>query len=103
MLSNSTDKRHPPAMPRAFISYARTDGEAFATALRKRLQAEHPEITLWQDRTDMEGGIGWWQQIERALDQVQFLILVMTPAATQSLVARKEWLRAREKGVCVYP
>jgi hypothetical protein len=46
--------------PRAFISYARKDGEAFATALRARPESEQPEITLWQDRARMEGGVGWW-------------------------------------------
>ena len=41
--------------PTVFISYARKDGEVFATKLRKRLETEHPEISLWQDRTRMEG------------------------------------------------
>ncbi len=45
--------------PRVFISYRRSDGEAFATQLRKRLEREEPEITLWQDRVRMEGGVGW--------------------------------------------
>lgn len=89
--------------PRVFISYARKDGEEFATKLRKRLEAEHPEITLWQDRSHMEGGIGWWQQITEALDSVQFMVIVMTPAAMQSDIARKEWRYARQQGVCVYP
>ena len=40
--------------PRVFISYARSDGEKFATDLRQRLLAEH--IPLWQDRVGMEGG-----------------------------------------------
>ena len=40
--------------PRVFISYARSDGEQFATDLRKRLLEEH--IPLWQDRVGMEGG-----------------------------------------------
>ena len=40
--------------PRVFLSYARSDGEPFATQLRKRLAAEH--IPLWQDRVGMEGG-----------------------------------------------
>jgi hypothetical protein len=48
------------------------DGEEFATALRHRLAAQEPEITLWQDRAQMEGGVGWWAQIEAALDQVGF-------------------------------
>jgi WD40 repeat protein len=89
--------------PRVFISYARQDGEEFATALRQRLEREESEISLWQDRARMEGGIGWWQQITAALDAVEFLVLVMTPTAMQSAVARKEWRYARQRGVCVYP
>jgi len=27
-----------------------------------------PEITLWQKRAEMQGGVGWWKQIEEALD-----------------------------------
>ena len=44
---------------RAFISYARRDGEAFANKLRQRLEREQPEITVWHDRAQMEGGIGY--------------------------------------------
>jgi WD40 repeat protein len=91
------------ARPRVFISYARADGEEFATTLRKRLEAEEPEITLWQDRARMEGGVGWWKQITDAIDSVEFLVMVMTPAAMTSEVARKEWRYARQQGVCVYP
>jgi hypothetical protein len=87
--------------PRVFISYARTDGEQFAAQLRKRLEAEH--IPLWQDRVGMEGGRDWWQQITEALDVVEFMVLVMTPAAMESEMVRKEWRYARQQGVCVYP
>ena len=87
--------------PRVFISYARRDGEKFATDLRRRLLAEH--IPLWQDRVGMEGGRDWWQQITEALEQVEFMVLVMTPAAMQSPMVRKEWRYARQQGVCVYP
>lgn len=89
--------------PRAFLSYAREDGEAFAARLRARLQTEEPEITLWQDRSEMEGGVGWWKQIEEALEKVSFLVIVMTPAALRSANTGKEWRRARQAGVCVYP
>jgi len=89
--------------PTVFISYARKDGEVFATKLRKRLETEHPEISLWQDRTRMEGGVGWWRQITEALDKARFLVLVMTPAAMQSTISRKEWRYARQQGLCVYP
>jgi len=92
-----------PNQPRVFISSAHSDGETFATALRARLEAEEPEITLWQDRARMEGGKDWWRQITEALDGVQFMVLVMTPAALKSAVVRKEWQYARQRGVCVYP
>ena len=72
--------------PRVFLSYARKDGEEFARRLRKRAKAEESEITLWQDRAEMEGGVGWWKQIEGALDHVKFLVIVMTPEATYSIL-----------------
>jgi hypothetical protein len=87
--------------PRVFLSYARSDGEKFAKKLRQRLEAEH--IPLWQDRVGLEGGKDWWQQIKDALDVVEFMVLVMTPAAKESETVRKEWRYARQQGVCVYP
>jgi WD40 repeat protein len=87
--------------PRVFLSYARSDGEQFATQLRQRLEAEH--IPLWQDRVGLEGGKDWWLQIIEALNVVEFLVLVMTPAAMLSETVRKEWRYARQQGVCVYP
>ena len=85
--------------PHVFISYARIDGEPFATQLRQRLEAEH--IPLWQDRVGLEGGKDWWLQITEALDVVEFLVLVMTPSAMHSETVRKEWRYARQQGVCV--
>jgi WD40 repeat protein len=87
--------------PRVFISYARKDGETFAADLRERLLDEG--IPLWQDRVGMEGGRDWWQQITEAIDNVNFMVLVMTPTALKSDVIRKEWRYARLQGVCVYP
>ena len=98
-MAASTFKR--AESPRVFISYARSDGEAFATNLRQRLLKEH--IPLWQDRVGMEGGRDWWLQITKALDRVEFMVLVMTPAAMQSPMVHKEWRYARQQGVCVYP
>ena len=93
----------PRAIPthRVFISYARSDGAVFAGNLRAKLDAEN--IPLWQDRSGMEGGRDWWLQITDAIDHVEFMVLVMTPAAMASPVVRKEWRYARQKGVCVYP
>jgi len=87
--------------PRVFISYARSDGQTFANDLRQRLEAAG--IPLWQDHVGMEGGRDWWLQITEALDHVEFMVLVMTPAALRSDIVRKEWRYARQQGVCVYP
>ncbi len=86
-----------------FISYARADGEEFAVGLRKKLEASEPEITLWQDRERMEGGVDFERQLLEAIDEVNHLILVLTPAAMRSKWVEKEWRYAREQGVCVCP
>ena len=84
-----------------FISYARTDGEAFAHRLQQQLEKQN--IRLWQARVGMEGGRDWWLQISEALDNVAFMTLVATPNALKSEIVRKEWRYARQQGVCVYP
>ncbi|HEU4689481.1 MAG TPA: NB-ARC domain-containing protein [Vicinamibacterales bacterium] len=87
----------------AFISYARHDGEEIAHALHGRLAAEVPDVPAWLDRLELEGGIGWWKQIEEQLARAEFLLLIMTPAAVKSENTRREWRTARQLGVCVYP
>ena len=86
---------------RVFVSYARQDGEHFAANLVKRIEAE--DIPVWRDRDGLRGGEGWWTQIEHIIQDVEFMVVVMTPAATQSEVVRKEWDLARRNGVCVFP
>lgn len=102
-MATASDTSPFASSARAFISYARKDGETFATALRERLAREHPLITLWRDRERMEGGAGWWRQITEALDQVEFLVMVMTPEALTSPIVQKEWRYARQQGVRVCP
>lgn len=94
---------HGPPRRGAFISYARKDGEAIARELHARLAREVPDIPAWLDRHELEGGIGWWNQIEQELDRAEFLLLVMTPACLRSENTRREWHAARQRGVCVYP
>lgn len=91
----------PAQPPRVFVSYARSDGEDLARSIREGLEKEG--LSVWQDRVKMQGGRDWWLQIVEALNQVEFMALVMTPAAMQSKIVRKEWRYARQQGVCVYP
>ena len=67
------------------------------------MEVEAPDIRVWQDRPEIEGGVGWWRQIEDALERVEFLVIVMTPGVLASEVTRKEWRAARQSGVCVFP
>ncbi|MDH5427905.1 MAG: toll/interleukin-1 receptor domain-containing protein, partial [Nitrospirota bacterium] len=87
--------------PRIFLSYARKDGEDFARDLRQKLIEQ--KFSLWQDRTQMEGGKDWWDQITQALRQVEYMVLVMTEASLASPIVRKEWRQARQEGVGVIP
>jgi hypothetical protein len=51
----------------------------------------------------MERGVGWCRQITEAIDHVEFMIMMLTPAAVRSDVTRKEWRYARQRGVRVCP
>ena len=93
----------PETRKRIFISYARSDGETYGKELRAKLVAEFSEEQIWHDRDELEGGVGWWQQIEEALEAVDFMVLIASPAAMASSVVRREWRKARQEGVCVYP
>jgi hypothetical protein len=87
--------------PRVFVSYARRDGEAIAADLVERIVSAG--ISVWRDREGMRGGESWWNQIDLVLDQVEFMVVAMTPGAIDSEVVRKEWDLARRKGVCIFP
>jgi WD40 repeat protein len=87
--------------PRIFVSYARADAELGRT-LTERLARDHG-FTIWRDLADLEGGTDWWRQITDAIDHVEYLVLIMTPAALGSHVVREEWRYARRHGVCVIP
>ena len=45
----------------------------------------------------MEAGKDWWRQITAAIDQVEYLVLVITKAALASPVVRDEWRYARQR------
>jgi hypothetical protein len=71
------------------LSYARSDGEAFANEIRKRLNQNLPSLPVWQDRPEIEGGVGGWRQIETALERVECLVSVITPAVLASEVTAR--------------
>ncbi len=66
-----------------FISYSRANTD-FARALYAKLQALG--FTLWRDRSDMEGSHDWWRQIQMAIENVDTMLLVLSPKALESAV-----------------
>ena len=91
----------PEGTPRIFVSYARADGEDLARDIVELL-TEHA-LAAWLDHLDLDGGADWWRQVEAALQRVEHLVLVLTPAALKSPNVEREWRYARRQGVHVSP
>jgi len=89
-------KRQKPK-PAAFMSYARSDDDRFRslTQFREDLSAEvqrqiGEEFSIFQDREDIRGGPNWKKRIEESIDEVTFLIPIITPSFFRSLYCRDE-------------
>jgi hypothetical protein len=84
--------------PVAFLSYVRSDDDhdhGRITVFRKRLEGEVKMQTgkpfpIFQDRNDILWGQKWEERIERSIDEVSFLIPVLTPSFFESPACRKE-------------
>lgn len=87
----------------AFISYTRRQGEPLAEHVLKLLKGH--SFKVWQDCTHMRGGEDFWRQIETAIENSNYLIMVLTPDAFDSdrHILRNEWLTARRRGCSVLP
>lgn len=83
-----------------FISYSRANA-AFAIDLYFTLK--EIGFTLWRDRSEMEAGKDWWQQIQEAIRSVETVVLVLSPTAVASPIVAKEWRYARQVGTRVIP
>jgi len=89
----------------AFMSYVRFDDEhenGRLTEFRKRLSAEvrmqtGEEFPIFQDRNDIQWGQNWKERIEESLDEVTFLISILTPSFFKSQACRDELERFLER------
>lgn len=84
--------------PLAFMSYVRDDDEdeqGRLTKLRERLSTEMclqtgKEFEIFQDRENILWGQNWKQGIEDSLNEVTFLIPIITPRFFKSKACRDE-------------
>jgi len=91
--------------PIAFMSYVRLDDEherGRLTQFRERLSAEvrmqtGEEFPIFQDREDIHWGENWKERIEESLDEVTFLIPIITPGFFKSRPCRGEVERFLER------
>ena len=77
-----------------FISYARKD-TAFVDRLEADLQARN--FRTWVDRRKLEGGQEWLDKIQKAIEQCQVLLIVLSPEAAGSNYVRMEYRHAQRK------
>jgi F-box protein 11 len=84
--------------PIAFMSYVRFDDQhdnGRLTQFRERLSGEvrvqtGEEFPIFQDRNDILWGQNWKERVEDSLDQVTFLIPIVTPSFFLSPACRNE-------------
>lgn len=78
--------------PAAFMSYVRTDDrheEGRITQFRERLSGEvqmqtGEDFPIFQDRNDISWSQAWEERIEQSIDEVTFLIPIITPSFFRS-------------------
>ena len=82
--------------PVAFMSYVHSgDKYGHLTQFRERLSDEvrmqtGEEFPIFQDRKDIWWGQNWKERIEESLDEVTFLISIITPSFFNSQACREE-------------
>lgn len=97
--------------PAAFLSYVHSDDDhddGRISSLRKRLEGEVRMHTgepfpIFQDRNDLAWGQTWAERINSSLNEVTFLIPIITPSYFRSPACRSEFstfaLREKSLGV----
>jgi hypothetical protein len=85
---------------RVFLSYARKDGATLAQRLQKDLNENG--FNTWLDTQRIAGGATWSTEIETALDEANYVVVLMTPGSYISEICRSEQLRAMRKGTCCH-
>lgn len=86
---------------RVFISYARKDAADLARRILKHLAGAGLEP--WQDTRRIDGGAVWTEDIEKAIDECDVALALLSPGSYRSDICRAEQLRALRKGKRVIP
>jgi parallel beta-helix repeat protein len=102
-MTRSGEQEMAEQKPAAFMSYVHADDKyGHLTTFRERLGDEvrvqtGVEFSIFQDRKDIHWGQNWRDRIEGSLDEVAFLIPVITPSFFNSQHCRGELHRFLER------
>ena len=84
-----------------FVSYSRVDGTFARAEIYEKL--EKHGFKLWRDLSDMEGGEDWREQLRKAIEGTDTLVLCLSDQALKSNYVKWEWHLARSIGKRVVP
>lgn len=84
-----------------FISYARQDGIQLASRLHHDLKKLG--YAVWLDRDQIAGGASWTVAIERAIDDSDAVLAILSKGSFVSNICRAEQMRALRKSKRVVP
>lgn len=90
----------PDAPLSLFISYSRTDSE-FVDRLEADLKAHG--FFVWVDRRKMEPGQEFMDELQKAIDRCQVLLVVLSPEAVESSYVKTEYRYALSEDKLVMP
>lgn len=77
-----------------FLSHAAVD-RPFATSLAESIRRHG--VPVWYSETDIRGAQQWHDEIGAALDRCDWFLLVLSPAAVESMWVKRELLCALEE------
>ena len=81
-------------MDQVFISYSRKDLE-FVQRLANDLKAADFEV--WYDLSGLEAGTRWGTEIQKAIEESQHFLVVLSPNSVQSDWVEREFLFASDQ------
>lgn len=81
-------------MTKAFLSHSSHDN-VFAQKITQLLA--ELGVSVWIYSSDIRAGTNWVNTIQRALDECELMLLVLTPEAMESEYVQKEWLYFLQK------
>src|SRR5215217_4137443 len=83
------------AEPQVFLSYHRTDVDA---AEQVRAQIVAHGVTTWMDQYDIPASAYWPDEIDKGLNQADFVVGLLSPDAVTSRNVKNEWDWALQNG-----